>query len=213
MDIRAAMPSALRHHVAEEEQLWAQMVSLVISPPVVWAVWVVMIALRYIRDPLEALAYAAVFALSVCILPICFIAYMVRIGKIGDLLMRRSQERYLPYSVAIVGNIVAGGVYLAFGAHAALLLVALVSLIELTIMLLGTFICHISLHAMAMASVIAATAIMYSFGESLAFLPLLLLVALARLVLKRHTPLQILLGALIGALTPLAVVALLGQAL
>ena len=213
MDIRAAMPSALRHHVEADERLWAQVVSLCISPPVVWTIWVVLIALRYSRDTLSALLFASAFALGVCILPILFIAYMVKIGRIGDLLMRRSQERYLPYSVAIVGNVAAGAVFLAFGAHPVLLLVALVCIVELTIMLVVTFFSHISLHAMAMANIIAATAIMFGFSQSLVFLPVLLLVILARLALKRHTPAQLLAGALIGTLTPLAVIAALGLAL
>ena len=50
---------------------------------------------------------------------------------------------------------------------------------------------------------------MYSFNQSLVFVPALLLVILARLVLQRHTAIQVLLGVLIGVLTPLAVVLLL----
>ena len=60
---------------------------------------------------------------------------------------------------------------------------------------------------MAMASVIAATTIIFGFQRCLIFIPVLLLVVVARLTLKRHTPLQIVAGALIGTLTPLVVVA------
>ena len=211
MDIRAAMPTALRHHVDAEDQLWAQIVSLLISPPVVWSIWVVMIALHYSRNAREALAFAAVFSLSICVIPLLFIAWMVRIGKIGDLLMRQSHERYIPYSIAILSSICTAYIFLRFGAHPALVMVALVTVVELTIMLVGTLLNHISLHAMAMSSIVAATAIMFGFEQCLIWVPALLLVVLARLALKRHTPVQLLAGALIGTLTPLVVVAAVGQ--
>ena len=66
-------------------------------------------------------------------------------------------------------------------------------------MLIGTLFIHISFHAAGMASVIAATGLMFGFEQGLVFLPVLLLVVLARLVLGRHTPAQIILGTLIGA--------------
>jgi len=74
-------------------------------------------------------------------------------------------------------------------------------------MLIGTLFIHISFHAAGMASVISATTLIFGMGVGLLFLPLLLLVALARLVLGRHTPAQIILGALIGVLTPLGSIA------
>ena len=200
------MPAALRHHVDAEDKLWAYFISLFISPPVVWTVWVILIAQLYSRDRLQALLFASIYGLAICILPMLFVAFMVKIGKIGDVHMRQSHERYIPYSIAIVLGLVAEFVFLRSGAHPVLVLVTLVSIVELTIILVGTFFSHISLHAMAMSSVISATTILFGFKQSLIFVPILLLVILARLVLKRHTPLQILLGVLIGTLTPLAVI-------
>ena len=98
-------------------------------------------------------------------------------------------------------------IFLRFGAHPILVILTLVSIVELTLMLLGTFFNHISLHAMAMTSMISATAILFGFSQSLIFIPLILVVVLARLVLRRHTPVQIMAGVLIGALTPFAVIA------
>ena len=89
-------------------------------------------------------------------------------------------------------------------------MLTLVTIVELAIMLIGTLFIHISFHAAGMASVISATALIYGLSAGLAFLPVLLLVALARLVLRRHTPAQIVVGAVIGVLTPLGAVAALG---
>ncbi|MDE2856986.1 MAG: hypothetical protein OXN94_03965 [Chloroflexota bacterium] len=201
------MPAALRHQVEAGDKLWARFISLFISPPVVWAIWIVLIAQQFSRSPFEATFFASLFALTICILPMAFVAYMVKIGRISDMHMRHSHERYIPYSIAIVGCLLTELVYLHFGANPVLVVVALVTIVELTVMLIGTFFSHISLHAMAMTSIISATTIVYGFNKSLIFIPVLLLVILARLALRRHTAWQIVLGALIGACTPLAVIA------
>ena len=210
MDIRLPLPAALRHRVRPEGKLWAHFVSLIVSPPVVWTVWVYSVSLPSAANRGTALLHASLFALSICILPMLFVAYMVRIGKIGDLHMRQSRERFIPYTIAIVLGSISGFIFLRLEADPIYWIVTLVSIVELTIILFGTFFVHISLHAMAMASIVSATALMYGFVQSLVFVPLLLLVALARLVLKRHTSLQVLIGVLIGLLAPLGVVALLG---
>ena len=208
MDIRLPLPAALRHRVQGEEKLWAHAVSLLLSPPVVWALWVY--ATAYLRGVSHTFEFASLFALSICVAPMLFVAYKVRNGKISDMHMRESNERYIPYSIAIVGGILTGLVYLRYDAGPVLLLVVLVSIVELTIMLAATFYMKVSLHAMALSSVIAATTLLFGFAQGLLFMPLLLLVVLARLVLRRHTTLQIMAGVLIGVLTPLLVVAAAG---
>lgn len=210
MDIRLPLPAALRQRVQSESHLWAHVVSLVISPPLVWTLWVLAATVPPASDRGAALLFAGLFALAVCILPMCFVAYMVRIGKIGDMHMRHSNERFVPYSIAIVAGALNLLIALHYNASPVIVLITLVGIIELAIILLGTFFSHISLHAMATTSIVSATAIVYGLDAALVYVPLLLLVVLARLVLKRHTPPQIMQGTLIGLLTPLAVVAAVG---
>jgi len=207
MDIRVPVPAVVRHHIETDDKLWAHLVSLFISPPIVWGVWVFLIALSVTPSRPAALIYAAIFTLMVCILPILFVAAMVRLGRIGDLHMRESRERYIPYSIAIIAGILTEIVFLQFGAHPILVILTLVSIVELTLMLLATFFNHISLHAMAASSMISAAAILFGFSQSLIFMPMILVVVLARLVLKRHTAVQIMAGLLISTLTPFAVIA------
>ena len=206
MDIRLPLPAALRHRVQTDENLWAHAVSLIVSPPVVWTLWVFAVTLPTATDRGTTLLFGTLFALAVCFGPMFFIAYMVRIGKIGDLHMRLSRERYVPYSMAIIGGIVCEFVYWRFDAEPILHLVTLVSIVQLTIMLIGTFFVHLSLHAMAMSSIISATTLMFGFRQAVLFLPVLLLVVLARLVLRRHTPAQVFIGTLVGIISPLLVV-------
>lgn len=211
MDIRVSIPAVVRQHIETDDKLWAHIVSLLISPPIVWGIWTFLIALSVTPSRIAALLYGSIFTLMVCLLPILFVACMVKLGKIGDLHMRESRERYIPYLIAIIAAIFTEIIFLRFGAHPILVILTLVSIVELTLMLLGTFFNHISLHAMAMTSMISATAILFGFSQSLIFIPLILVVVLARLVLRRHTPVQIMAGVLIGALTPFAVIAALAQ--
>ena len=210
MDIRLPLPAALRHRVESEEHFWAYLVSLLLSPPVVWAAWVCALAVTSRADRLADLQYASLFSFAVCASPILFVSLMVWIGRIGDLHMRESRERYIPYSIAIVGGLFCAAAFPHGSANPVLYIVTLVSIVELALMLVGTLLIHISFHAAGMASLISATALMFSFKHGIAFLPVLLLVVLARLVLRRHTGAQILLGVLIGSLTPYLVVAALG---
>ena len=210
MDIRLPLPAALRHRVQGDDKRWAHVVSLLLSPPVVWAVWVYATSLLRSSNRSSALGFASLFVLSICVAPMLFVAYKVRNGKISDMHMRESNERYIPYSIAIVAGIATGIVYLHYDAGPVLLMVVLVSIVELTIMLVATFYMKVSLHAMAMSSIISATALLFGFAPALLFMPVLLLVVLARLVLRRHTMLQVMVGVLIGVLTPFLVVAAAG---
>ena len=212
MDTRLPLPAALRHRVESEEHLWAYLASLLLSPPVVWAAWVFAIAMTSTADLRRAdLGFAALFAIAVCGAPIFFVTFMVRNGRISDVNMRESRDRYIPYSIAIIGGLCCLAVFPRYDASPVLYLVTLVTIVKLALMLVGTLFVHISFHAAGMASVISATSLIYGLNQGLLFLPVLLLVALARLVLGRHTPTQIFIGVLIGLLTPLGAVAALGM--
>lgn len=211
MDTRLPLPAALRHRVETEEHLWATCTSLLLSPSMVWAAWVFAIAWTADADRQADLRYAALFVVAVCAAPVFFVSFMVRNGRISDLNLRESRERYIPYSIAIIGGLCCLIVFPQFGANPILYVVTLVSIVKLALMLVGTLFVHISFHAAGMASIISATALMFGFYQGLLFLPVLLLVALARLVLGRHSPAQIVIGALIGVLTPLAAIAAMGM--
>lgn len=210
MDSGMPLP-ALQERELVSHPGWARAVSLILSPPLVWAVYAYVLAWESGAGSPQALAFASLYVLSICVAPMLFVAYKVRHGKISDMNMRFSRERYIPYAIAIVAGIGSELLFIQFGASFLLRLLTLVSVLQLMLMLALTILLHVSLHAMGISSVIAATAMLYGLRESLLLLPLLLLVVLARLVLRRHTAPQILMGTIIGLLTPLLVIALLGM--
>lgn len=206
MDIRVPFATVVQHYAESDETLWARLVSFVLSPPIVWAVGVFPIAVNVSDTARHGVVYASIFTAIVCVMPMAFVAYMVKIGKIGDLHMRESHERYIPYSLSIIGAMITGLMFIQLRAPAVLLILIVVTVVQLFFMLVGTFIDHISFHAMAITSVTSAVAIIFSVSLSMYFVPVILLVVLARLVLLRHTPLQLVAGSLIGILTPFLVI-------
>ena len=62
-----------------------------------------------------------------------FVAYKVRSGKISDMHMPLSRERYIPYSIAILAGFASVGLIMFnFDADPTLQVVTLVSIVELT---------------------------------------------------------------------------------
>jgi hypothetical protein len=206
MDIRVPIPAIIQPYVKSDETLWAHVVSLALNPPLVWSVAIYPIALYIYQSQTEAFIHATVFSTLVCWIPGLFVALMVKLGKIGDLHMQKSRERYVPYAISIVGAIAVGLILDRLQAHPILLILSLVTFVQLTLMLIGTFFDHISTHAMAISSISAAWAIVFGLEVGFAMIPLILLVVLARLVLNRHTGFQIMVGILVGALTPFLVI-------
>ena len=138
MDIRLPLPAALRHRVESEEYLWAYFTSHLLSPPVVWAIWVFAIAWPSRADNPADLQFAMLFAVAVCAAPILFVSLMVRSGRIGDLHMRESRERYIPYTIAIIGALCCLFTFPRFGADpSSSLVLTLVTIVELAVMLFG----------------------------------------------------------------------------
>ncbi len=192
---------------------WARVVSDVLSPPAVWGALIIPVALQFSPSASEALFWALLYGVMVCLVPVLFIAYMVWMGKIGDMHMKERHERYMPMLVTIVSTTLGVLLLKLWGAPIALPLFAMVSLVQLLVMSLVTLYWQISMHAMGITGATVAISIVFSLQVALLTIPLIMLVGLARLVLKRHTPMQIFAGAMVGLFVPLALFLLVPQVL
>ncbi len=186
---------------------WAWLVSHVLSPPIVWAALVCVIAFRDAASQEQALLWAAAYGVFVCLLPGLYILWLVRRGMVTDVHLRRRQERprVLLISAACAG--LAWWTLRWLGAPPAIPLVAVMTLALLAITTLISLVWQISLHATSISAAIIATGAFFGIVPALLVLPLALLVAAARLNLKRHTPAEILAGTLVGGLIPVLLVA------
>jgi len=185
------------------------MVSDVLSPPIVWAALAFPLAFNAVdaseRPASWAALWAALYALIVCLLPILYIAFMVRRGKITDVHMEVRQQRIRPFLVSMLCTAIGWAMMHWLGAPPMLPLIALFTLIQLTLMLFITLVWQISMHTMSISGAVIATGAVFGLTPALVLLPLVPLVAAARLRLQRHTPAQLIAGTVIGAIVPLVV--------
>jgi hypothetical protein len=183
------------------------LVSHVLSPPIVWAALVCVIAFREAESQAQALLWTAAYGVFVCLLPGLYILWLVRRGVVTDVHLRRRQERprILLVSAACAG--LAWWTLRWLGAPPGIPLVAVITLAMQAIATLISLVWQISLHATSISAAIIATGAFFGLIPALVALPLALLVAAARLHLKRHTPAEILAGMLVGGLIPVLLVA------
>lgn len=194
---------ALTVDVDVEQVLWAQVVSNVLSPPLVWAVMVLPIAFRDARTPQQALGWALVYGLLVCLLPMLYVVWMVHRGSITDLHMRVRRERLRPFAVSLVCTLTAWWVLTVADAPPIVPLFTLCSLVQIAVMASITLVWQISMHAMSISGAAVAAGAFFGAVPALMMLPLVLLVGAARLRLKRHTVPQVLAGTAVGVFVPL----------
>lgn len=186
---------------------WARFISNVISPPMVWAVMVFIIAVHTAKTRTDALVWGLTYSIPVCLLPILYIAWEVRRGHISDIHMKERQERIRPFLVSIICTALAWVTLRLMGTPDILPLVAGVTLLQLIAMAVITLVWQISMHAMSIMVAVVATGVVFGAGPALAVFPLVPIVGAARLKLQRHTLAQVVAGAAIGALIPLVVLA------
>lgn len=187
---------------------WARLVSNILSPPVIWAFLAFPIAFRDAESQEQALLWAFVYILLVCLLPVIYVGYMVYRGAITDLHMEKREQRLRPFLVSVICTTIAWWTLRFLGAPPVVPLFVLFSLVQLTIMTLITLVWQISMHAMSITGATMATSLLFGIVPALLTIPLIMLVSAARLKLKRHTPAQILGGTVVGALLPVVVFAL-----
>jgi membrane-associated phospholipid phosphatase len=188
---------------------WARLISDVFSPPVVWAVLAFPIALRDAQSRSQAIQWAITYTVLVCILPVVYVALMVRRGKITDIHMQVRKQRILPFMVSIACTLLAWGVLRLMGAPALVPQLAIFTLVQLALMLVITFVWQISMHAMSITGAVVATGALFGPAPAFILFPLIPIVGVARLKLRRHTPAQVAAGVVLGALVPLILFSLL----
>ena len=181
---------------------WARVVSDILSPPVVWAALAFPIAWRDSASFWQGALWAVGYVALVCLVPILYIAIMVRRGTITDMHMKVRRQRLIPLFISMVCTGLAFVFLSLMDAPPVLPLFALISFIQLGVMLLITLMWQISMHAISISGATVATGAVFGATTGFLTLPLILLVAAARLKLRRHTPMQVLAGTAVGIVIP-----------
>ncbi len=187
---------------------WARLVSILLSPPPVWAIMALPVALRGAASLEQGLLNAGIYILLVSLLPMLYVVLMVCRGQITSLDMPQRAQRLRPFIVSISCTALAWWIFHSSDAPGDMSFLTLCSLALISTIALITLFWQISMHMMSITGVMVAAWAFFGPGWALLVLPFWLLVAAARLRLGRHSPSQLLAGALVGVLVPLTLFAL-----
>jgi len=175
----------------------ARLFSNIVSPPVIFAV--LGLALSFQALPLtEALIWAAINGFVLSLLPILFVLWLLRTGRIGELHMSNTDERHLPYFVAVVCGVLMYGIVAIFDGPQMLQCLALFDILALSALGIINTRWLISFHATAISAAWAIIGLVFGWTASLLVLPFVIAVIVVRLYLKRHSPAQIIAGLVLG---------------
>lgn len=180
----------------------ARVFSNIVSPPVMFVVLGFSLAFQE-RPNWNGFGWGLGHAVLISLLPLAFISYLLRTGRISELHMSNTGERHLPYLVSLLCGLMMWGVIVVLSGPAVLRCLAIFNVVELAVLSLINLSWLISIHATAMTSTMG---IFWAvFGEQTLWItiPLLVLTVAVRLYLKRHTPAQVSAGILLGGTTVL----------
>jgi hypothetical protein len=188
-------------YFSDVHSLWAKVVSDVVSPPVIWGIMAFPIAARNAPSPEAALLWATIYVLLVSIAPIVYILIQVRRGNITDMHMPLREERIRPFIVSTITAVAAAFLFYAINASMIMRLFTISSLIQLVIMALITTIWQISIHTVSVSGMVVTAGALFGTSTALILAPVILLVAVARLRLRRHTRAQVIAGIIVGTIS------------
>jgi membrane-associated phospholipid phosphatase len=193
------MTSPRDWHVSDRTGLTraARIFSNIVSPPVIFAVMGLILSL-YSLPLAQALAWAAIYGLFVSLLPIIFVLWLLSTGRVAELHMSNTRERSIPYIVAVLSSIFFLVIANLADGPELLRCLGIFNVIALSALALINSRWLISFHATAVASAWTIVGLVFGWQASFWVLPLVVLVVVVRLYLKRHTAAQVFAGLALG---------------
>lgn len=174
--------------------------SNIVSPPVIFALLGLVLSLSAYPLP-QALVWAAINGFVVSLLPILFVLWFLKTGRISELHMSDTSERHLPYLIAVICGFIMYVLTVVFVGPQLLRCLAVFNIVTLALLGLINARWLISFHATAIAAAWAITGLVFGWTASFIVLPFVIGVVIVRLYLKRHTPAQVVAGLALGVCT------------
>ena len=176
----------------------ARLLSDVLSPPAAFAAAGLVMGWLDYRSP-GGLLWGALYGFLASLLPVLFVVYSYRRGRVSDIHMSDPKERQIPYLIGLAGALIAW--YLVRTYAAASLLQGLV-LCHIIVMIGLTLWNHyklISAHVASLAAIVLYTGLTVGPAAGMALAPVVGLIFYVRYYLKRHTRGELVLGLATGA--------------
>jgi membrane-associated phospholipid phosphatase len=175
----------------------ARLISTILAPAPISLPLIVLVALYHAQNTPLALLYALITLLFLSIGPFIYILIAVRLGKISDVDVSRRTERAGPFLFGISSVLVGWLVLIILQGPKNLQTALIITAVSGIVMMVTTLWWKISIHASSLGG--AATMLTVFYGAIMlpTFL-LLILVSWSRVVLRRHTVLQVVAGSLVS---------------
>lgn len=187
----------------------ARHISNILSPASISLPFLLLVALYRAQNQLIALFYAFITLFFVSIGPLAYIIICVRLGKISDVDVSRRTERVGPFLFGTSSVLVGLLVLLLIQGPKDLQTALIITATSAIVLMITTLWWKISIHASSLGG--AATMLTALYGAVM--LPcffLLILVSWSRVVLRRHTILQVIAGSLVSIMLSLLILKLRG---
>lgn len=172
----------------------------VFAPAPVSLVTLASVAWRFSASPLDALRWIALSVTFVAALPMGWLAWQVRRGNVTDIHVRRREQRGPIIALFLASWAIGVALLALLGAPHTLIATILAGFVTLLVAGAITLRWKVSIHVGVAAGVLAVFTILFGPWVLVA-LPLVPLLAWARVRTGDHTPLQTVVGAMVGAIS------------
>jgi membrane-associated phospholipid phosphatase len=176
---------------------FAQHISNILAPVTISLPLVALVAFYRARDLATALLYALITLFFLSLAPAIYVLIGVRQGKISDLEITNRSERAGPFLFGILSTIIGLSILLLTNAPKDLQTLLFLTGVSGIIMTVTTLWWKISIHASSLAGAATVLTILYGFVMLPTYL-LVILVGWSRIVLRRHTVAQVVVGSLLS---------------
>jgi membrane-associated phospholipid phosphatase len=157
-----------------------------------------------VGNVVHALGWALLLILFVVLLPYSYLLRLFRKKELNDLHMPERQQRIKPLLVTTSCYVVGLGIFLVLKAPLFLICLFIIYIIVTAVFTLITCFWKISFHTSWITSI--AVTFYVLFGDwSLVVVPFIPLVGWARIYLRRHTLMQVIMGTVVSAATTLSI--------
>ncbi|HLX58120.1 MAG TPA: phosphatase PAP2 family protein [Ktedonobacteraceae bacterium] len=187
----------------------ARYVSNILAPAPISLPFIVLVALYHAKNKPLALLYALITLFFLSVGPLIYVLIGVRLGKISDVDVSRRNERAGPFLFGITSVLAGWLALILLQAPANLQTVLIITVVSGILMMLTTLWWKISIHASSMGGAATVLTALYG-GVMLPTFLLLILVSWSRVVLRRHTVLQVVAGSLVSVALSLLILKIRG---
>lgn len=194
------------------KHLLAEVVSWLFFPPLVSAVFFVFLIFKYSQDLSQGLGWLVMISPFILFVPMVFFAVSYKLGWITDLDMSKRDERPTFLFVFIFMLLVSSVILYWIKVPVSIFVYTFSGLVMTLATSIITLFWKISFHTAATTSVVTAITILGGWGFAYLFL-LVLIIAWARVKLKKHTIWQVTGGAVVSFVTTIFVFYLFGMVL